>query len=92
MLAHVTEDRRREQTLNQHCRTVALLCAYAAHSLHLENTARLVGLLHDFGKATRSFQNYLEGGNEHPNHSAGFGVAGDEDGNLGIFLQNAVLS
>lgn len=69
MLAHITEDNRK-QTLKQHCRTVSALCVLWAKPLCLAAFSELIGLLHDFGKAVEAFQRYLAGGNEHPNHSA----------------------
>lgn len=70
MLAHTTENGR-QQTLKEHCTAVSNLCAAAAHELHLDHLAQLIGLLHDFGKGTADFQAYLNGVNIHPNHSAG---------------------
>lgn len=53
---------------------MAKLCCQAAEKLRLGKLAKLMGLLHDFGKGTADFQNYLRGtGSRHPNH-AGLGA------------------
>ncbi|MGJ4849160.1 CRISPR-associated endonuclease Cas3'' [Bacillota bacterium Meth-B3] len=54
------------QVLSEHCREVAYLAGGALSSLGLEDTGRLVGLLHDMGKAPVAFQDYLEMSYTHP--------------------------
>ncbi|NLO85529.1 MAG: CRISPR-associated helicase Cas3' [Clostridiales bacterium] len=63
-LAHITRDaygHYQEQTVAEHCRNCA---RYAAQSgvPELEHTAYLAGLLHDMGKYSAAFQDYLEWG------------------------------
>ncbi len=49
---------------------MAKLCFQAAEKLKMSKLAKLMGLLHDFGKGTADFQNYLRGtGSRHPNHA-----------------------
>lgn len=71
MTAHRRESDGAEQRWKDHNRNVAKLCALAAEKLGLRALAKLIGLLHDFGKGTVDFQNYLHGiGTKHPYHAA----------------------
>lgn len=51
---------RKDQTLSEHITNTANLAKAFANVLGCGNTAYLAGLLHDFGKYTHAFQNYLE--------------------------------
>lgn len=62
LLAHLDRDAGREQTLASHSENVAKLCAEFGAETGLRNLGRLTGLLHDSGKAARSFQEYLRSG------------------------------
>lgn len=71
MFAHRRQTDEKLQNWNQHCRNVAQLCFLAAEGMGLGNLATLTGLLHDFGKGTRDWQDYLLGiGRKHPTHAA----------------------
>lgn len=59
MLSHIRKSDKAVQSLEAHCRTVSLLCARAASPLGLEKAAELLGLLHDMGKGTAAFRDYL---------------------------------
>lgn len=59
MLAHIRKSDGAAQSLEAHCRAVSLLCARGGLPLGLEKTAKLLGLLHDMGKATETFKTYL---------------------------------
>lgn len=59
MLAHQTEDQKREQTLRAHCENAGWLCGEFAAKIGLNQTGTLLGVLHDSGKAKEEFQNYL---------------------------------
>ena len=61
----------RVQTLEEHSRHVAELCADACRPFGLENTGRLMGWLHDAGKAAPEAQDHLwHQTREKLNHSA----------------------
>lgn len=70
--AHSIKGRSEEewQTLEDHSRNVANLAAKFAAPFGSSEAARLLGLVHDLGKATKEFQEYLVESNE---------VACDED-------------
>lgn len=59
MLSHIRKSDKAVQSLEAHCRAVSLLCARAASPLGLEKAAELLGLLHDMGKGTAAFRDYL---------------------------------
>lgn len=59
MIAHIRTSDGAQQPLAEHLRQVSDLCASAARPFGLEHTARLLGLLHDMGKATEKFRDYL---------------------------------
>ncbi len=59
MIAHFDCKTGREQSLSEHSRNVSDLCGQAAFSLQMKALASLIGLIHDMGKATESWQRYL---------------------------------
>ncbi len=48
------------QTVNQHCRNTAEIAKKNLCKLGIADTAYLAGLLHDAGKCTNKFRNYIE--------------------------------
>ena len=65
-LAHIRRDESAEQTIRSHLLRVGDLMAMYAAGLGLSSMAQLIGMLHDLGKCTRAFANYLEWCREHP--------------------------
>ncbi|MDR1482224.1 MAG: CRISPR-associated helicase Cas3' [Synergistaceae bacterium] len=58
-IAHIREEDRREQTLDEHLRGVALRCGKNAEKFGLAEFGELLGLLHDMGKYSDAFQSYI---------------------------------
>lgn len=48
------------QTVEEHCRGVAEIAAELLRDIGLEKTAYLAGVLHDLGKFSENFKNYIE--------------------------------
>lgn len=48
------------QTVEEHCRGVAEIAAELLRDIGLEKTAYLAGMVHDFGKFSENFKNYIE--------------------------------
>ena len=57
--AHINGER--IQTVEEHCRNTAKLCQSFCMSFGAENIGRVQGLLHDIGKLTGDFNNYIRG-------------------------------
>ncbi len=58
-IAHVRKREPKEQTLGDHLVGVSRLTAEFADKIGLREQGELLGLLHDFGKYSAAFQNYL---------------------------------
>ncbi len=61
--AHIRKSDRMEQSVEEHCRQTAKLAAQYGSSVGLEKTAEVAGCLHDIGKLTSTFNNYIHGEN-----------------------------
>jgi len=48
------------QTVEEHCRGVAEIAAELLSDIRLEKTAYLAGIIHDLGKFSENFKNYIE--------------------------------
>jgi CRISPR-associated endonuclease/helicase Cas3 len=59
-LAHVYTSNGERQTLETHLKGVAALCLKFASNMGLETAGELIGLVHDLGKHSEEFQNYLK--------------------------------
>ena len=68
--AHITDEGRR-QTVEDHLRGCAQLCALFASSFGAEQFGYLAGIMHDIGKYTSEFQLRLDGGPKVDHSSAG---------------------
>lgn len=58
-IAHQRESDKTEQSLEEHLSNVALLAKKNAAKIGLDIHGELIGLLHDLGKYSQQFQNYL---------------------------------
>ena len=61
-IAHVREDDKCIQTVKEHLEGVANLSKLHASKIGLGDYGELIGLLHDLGKYSISFQNYIKSG------------------------------
>ena len=78
-IAHIRASDGGVQPLSSHCRNVAALCSRGAEIVGLAKMAELIGLMHDMGKATDEFADYLRAalaGNapKSPHHHAPVGA------------------
>lgn len=60
--AHIrkVDDKKYVQTVEEHCRGVAEIAAELLRDIGLEKTAYLAGIIHDLGKFSENFKNYIE--------------------------------
>lgn len=70
-LAHISEDKEREQTVIEHLKGTAGLAGKFADSFHCKEWGYGIGLLHDIGKFSNKFQQRLHGGSITDHASAG---------------------
>lgn len=70
-LAHISEDRKRMQTVKEHLLGTAALAEVFAQPFGGGEQAKLAGKLHDIGKYSREFQHRLEGGPKVDHSTAG---------------------
>lgn len=59
--AHISCDRKIEQSVQEHCRNTSELCAEYCSLFDAESIGRLSGLMHDAGKLCTDFDNYIRG-------------------------------
>ena len=59
-IAHLCKNDNRKQALKEHLLGVAQLCKALANKVGLGDAGELLGLLHDLGKYSQDFQNYIK--------------------------------
>lgn len=62
--AHISHDRKREQSTVEHCINTSKLCAEYCSLFGAENIGRAAGLLHDAGKLCGDFESYIRNESE----------------------------
>ena len=65
-IAHIRPNDQKEQSVTEHVLTVAELCREWGKNLGLGAFAELLGRLHDLGKTTVDFTEYIRYSSEHP--------------------------
>lgn len=59
-IARFCKESKRTQSVKEHLDNVSMYCGRKARNINLENTAYLIGILHDMGKLSIDFQDYIE--------------------------------
>lgn len=65
--AHINETTLKEQSVKEHLYNVAKMSKEFGSKISLEATGELIGILHDMGKETNKFDNYIHYSSSHPN-------------------------
>jgi CRISPR-associated endonuclease/helicase Cas3 len=60
--AHVRSSDKATQTVAEHLQEVAAITKTLAAKINASEAGELIGLLHDFGKYSKSFQDYIQSG------------------------------
>jgi len=60
--AHVRSSDKAIQTVAEHLQEVAAITKKLAAKINVPEAGELIGLLHDFGKYSKSFQDYIQSG------------------------------
>ena len=58
-IAHCREDKK-IQSLDTHLKSVSIITGELASKVGLKEPGEIIGLLHDIGKASRDFQQYIK--------------------------------
>ena len=58
-IAHIRKSDQKPQSLQTHLTEAAAIAKLLAAKLNLEQAGELIGLMHDFGKYSQKFQNYI---------------------------------
>ncbi|MCI5211740.1 MAG: CRISPR-associated endonuclease Cas3'', partial [Candidatus Electrothrix sp. ATG2] len=59
-IAHCREDDQTEQSVLEHLQEVSAICGKLAQKINTPEAGQLLGLLHDLGKYSSDFQNYIK--------------------------------
>ncbi|MGG4108372.1 CRISPR-associated helicase Cas3' [Paenibacillus lautus] len=65
-IAHIRESDRKHQLVEEHLLEVKTLAEFYGESLGIKHITGLAGMLHDMGKYTDKFKNYISEAVEHP--------------------------
>ena len=63
-IAHLRKKDKKPQYLSDHLNEVSKLAGQFASKIDLKESGEILGLLHDLGKASKEFQNYIQSANE----------------------------
>ena len=58
-IAHIRKEDNKKQSVKEHIKNVSALSASNASKIGFAKAGELIGLLHDFGKYSETFQNYI---------------------------------
>ena len=81
LLAHISDDKTRTQTIEEHLTSTAALAGNFAAAFGAQAEAAYTALLHDIGKYSAGFQQRLQGGPP-VDHSTAGAKAAIQDGNI----------
>lgn len=59
-IAHYSQERKKEQFLHEHLNNVSNFASYFSSKISCPEIGKLLGLLHDLGKYSTAFQNYIK--------------------------------
>ena len=74
--AHIRASDKAVQTVGEHCKYTASLAASYLVDLDLANAGKIIGLLHDAGKLTKEFDDYINGASKAARGSIDHSYAG----------------
>lgn len=74
--AHIRKTDGMEQSVQEHCANTAALAAVFAENLGLKNFAMLCGMMHDIGKLSSAFSEYIHGSGGYARGSIDHSFAG----------------
>ena len=74
--AHISKDKKREQSVREHCWGTARLCSLYCSDFGAKNIGILEGLLHDGGKLCKEFNDYVRGNSSKARGSIDHSYAG----------------
>lgn len=57
--AHISTDRKRQQLLKDHLTSVSVMASQNACKIGLKTLGKYLGLIHDLGKYSKEFQDYI---------------------------------